>query len=177
MRRRFLDQQFVRLSRYVDWCEMQRRQQSSLAPCEFISSDLIWKVDLLVASTVEAVSPVVDRLMQLLKTTCCPVEHEFAVEMALREALTNAIIHGNREDPGKKVRLCCACDSKRGILIVVKDQGQGFDPATLPSPLVGENVYSEHGRGIYLVNMLMDEVEFRRGGTEIYIRKDTHSPR
>jgi serine/threonine-protein kinase RsbW len=142
------------------------------APCEFMASDLIWRVDVLVASTVEAISPVALRLMQLFRASCCPPRAEFAVEMALREALANAIIHGNREDPRKKVRICCACDSKRGILIIVRDQGEGFDPSTIPSPLIAENIASEHGRGIYLINMLADEVEFRRGGTEIHIRKD-----
>ncbi len=156
---------------------MKQQNDFELRPCEFMASDLIWKVDVLVASTVEAISPVVDKLMQLFKNSCCPAEQEFAVEMALREALTNAIVHGNREDPNKKVRICCACDSKRGMLIVVKDQGEGFDPSMIPSPLIGQNIHAEHGRGIYLINLLMDEVQFRRGGTEIYIRKDTHPPR
>ncbi|MGH9711841.1 MAG: ATP-binding protein [Candidatus Acidiferrales bacterium] len=142
-----------------------------------MASDLVWRVDVLVASTVEAISPVVDKLMQLFKTSCCPPEQGFAVEMALREALANAIIHGNRQDPHKKVRICCACDAKRGMLIIVKDQGEGFDPSMIPSPLVGQNLHSEHGRGIYLINMLADEVQFRRGGTEIYIRKCTHPAR
>jgi serine/threonine-protein kinase RsbW len=152
---------------------MQPTDEAGPAPCEFVASELLWRADVLVASTIEAISPAVDRLMQLFKTSCCPSEHEFAVEMALREALSNAIIHGNRQDPRKKVRICCACDLKRGILIVVKDQGEGFDPTRIPNPLIGERIYSEHGRGIYLINLLMDEVEFRGGGTEVYIRKGT----
>ena len=156
---------------------MKQQNDFALPPCELMASDLIWKVDVLVASSVEAISPVVDKLMQLFENGCCPAEQEVAVEMALREALANAIVHGNREDPNKKVRICCACDSKRGILIVIKDQGEGFDPSKTPSPVVGQNIQSEHGRGIYLINLLMDEVEFRRGGTEIYIRKGTHPPK
>ncbi len=156
---------------------MQQWDGPDLAPCEFMALDLVWRVDVLVSSTVETISPVVDKLMQLFRTSCCPPEQEFAVEMALREALANAIVHGNRQHPHKKVRTCCACDSKRGMLVIVKDQGEGFDPSKIPSPLVGQNIHSEHGRGIYLINLLMDEVEFRRGGTEIYIRKDTDPPR
>ncbi len=151
---------------------MGQRHNFELPPCEFVASDLIWRVDVLVASTIDAISPVVDKLMQLFKTSCCPPEQEFAVEMALREALANAIVHGNRQNPDKKVRICCACDSKHGMLLVIKDQGEGFDPSKIPSPVVGQNVHSEHGRGIYLINLLMDKVEFRLGGTEIYIRKD-----
>ena len=105
-----------------------------------MASDPIWKTDIVVASTVEAISPVVDQLMQSFKTHCCPPEQEIAVEMALREALANAIIHGNHEDLHKKVRGCCACDAKRGMLIVVK----------IPSPLAGQSILSEHGRRIFL---------------------------
>jgi len=153
---------------------MKQQNELELPPCEFVASDLTWKVDMVVASRVKATSPVVDRLIQLFKTACCPPEQESAVEMALREALANAIVHGNHEDLHKKVRVCCACDAKRGMLIVVKDQGEGFDPSKIPSPLASRSILSEHGRGIYLINLLMDEVQFQGGGTEIRMRKDPH---
>lgn len=157
--------------------EMKQQNEFELRPCEFMGSNLNWSVDVVVASTIEAISPAVDQLMQSLKTSCCPPEQEIAVEMALREALANAIVHGNHEDLHKKVRVCCACDAKRGMLIVVKDQGDGFDPSKIPSPLAGQSILSEHGRGIYLINLLMDEVQFRKGGTEIRMRKDLHPTR
>jgi serine/threonine-protein kinase RsbW len=69
------------------------------------------------------------------------------------------------------VEFCVACDQMRGLLIVVRDPGPGFDPASIPNPTIGENIFSEHGRGIFLVNQLMDEVYFERGGTEIHMRK------
>jgi len=140
-------------------------------------SGLTWRVDVVVASTIEAISPVVDQLMHSLKTSCCPPEQEIAVEMVLREALANAIVHGNHEDLHKKVRVCCACDAKRGMLIVVKDQGEGFDPSKIPSPLARQSILSEHGRGIFLINLLMDEVQFQKGGTEIRMRKYPHATR
>ncbi len=139
--------------------------------CEFDSDKLAVALDLLLASKTEAISPVVSKIMTLLKKTSCAAENEFAVETALREALANAILHGNRLDPGKKVRICCACQKDRGVIIIVKDEGEGFDLAKVPSPLVGESIQSEHGRGIFLVNMLMDEVHYERGGREIYMRK------
>ncbi len=142
-----------------------------LPACEFNAEKLILQVDELVPSNIDAVSRIVDRLMRLLKATCCPPEQEYAVEMALREALANAVLHGNRQDSRKMVRVCCACQEGGGILIIVKDDGQGFDPAKIPSPIMGENIHSEHGRGIYLINLLMDEVYFERGGTEIHMRK------
>ncbi len=64
-----------------------------------------------------------------------------------------------------------ACDQARGVLIVVRDPGLGFDPSQVPSPVEGECIFSSHGRGIYLINQLMDHVEFGRGGTEIRMIK------
>jgi serine/threonine-protein kinase RsbW len=57
------------------------------------------------------------------------------------------------------------------MLIVVRDPGPGFNPATIPSPVMGENIYSNHGRGIFLINQLMDAVEFRNNGKEIHMLK------
>jgi anti-sigma regulatory factor (Ser/Thr protein kinase) len=56
------------------------------------------------------------------------------------------------------------------MLIVVRDPGPGFDPASIPSPVLGVNLFSTGGRGIYLINQLMDEVRYEKGGTEIHMR-------
>jgi len=151
--------------------EMSARADSGPPVCEFNIPNLTLKVDELILSEVAAISPVVDKLMRLIKESTCAPGQEFAVETALRAALANAILHGNRQDLRKKVRICCACQAGRGILIVVRDEGKGFHPARVPNPLMGRNIYSEHGRGIYLINLLMDEVRFERGGTEIHMRK------
>ncbi len=150
-----------------------REAASRLPPCEFETDRLVVKLDVVLRSDVSAISPVVERLMRLIRGVSGLAGHEFAIETALRESLANAIVHGNRQDSSKGVRVCCAVQADRGVLIIVKDEGEGFDPATIPSPLVAENVYSTHGRGIFLINMLMDEVAFRRGGTEIRMRKST----
>ncbi len=140
--------------------------------CHFDPTTLTMGVNVLVESKFEVINPVVEKLVRLLRSNCCAREHEFAVEMALREALANAIVHGNHCDRSKKVTVCCGCDSTKGILIVVKDEGEGFDLADVPSPLLGENVTSEHGRGIFLIKMFMDEIHFEDGGREIHMRKD-----
>ena len=150
---------------------MHGENNSGPPACEFDAANLILQMDEVVASETEAISPVVDKVMRVIEESSCVPGHEEAVELALREALANAVLHGNRQDPRKKIRICCACQADRGILIIVKDEGEGFDPTKVPSPLIGENIYSEHGRGIYLINMLMDEVRFERGGTEIHMRK------
>ena len=76
-----------------------------------------------------------------------------------------------RSDPSKIVECDVACDQKHGMLIVVRDPGPGFDPAKIADPCQGENIYSHHGRGIYLINQLMDEVQFHKNGTEIHMLK------
>ncbi len=139
--------------------------------CEFESKELIVRLDLTLAAEVNAISPVVDGVMQMVKQMGCAAGKEFEVETSLREALTNAIVHGCRSDPRKQIQCCVGCDESRGMLIVVRDPGPGFDPASLPSPTMGQNIYSTHGRGIYLINQLMDEVRYERGGTEIHMRK------
>ncbi|MBI1749563.1 MAG: ATP-binding protein [Acidobacteria bacterium] len=139
--------------------------------CEFNSQELMLRLDVVVAADVDAICPVVERVMEIARDMKCTEGKEFEIEMALREALANAIVHGARHDASKHVQLCVVCDNSRGMLIVVRDPGAGFDPASVPSPVVGQNVFSEHGRGIYLINQLMDEVRFERGGTEIRMKK------
>ena len=57
------------------------------------------------------------------------------------------------------------------MLIVVRNPGNGFNPVSIPNPTHAENIFSTHGRGIYLINQLMDEVRFEKNGTEIHMRK------
>jgi serine/threonine-protein kinase RsbW len=125
-----------------------------------------------VPADVGGITPVVKRIMDIVSSMECGSGKEFEIETALREALANAVVHGCREDPGERIQVCVTCDESRGMLIVVRDPGGGFDPLSLPSPTVGENLYEDHGRGIYLINQLMDEVRFERGGTEIWMRKN-----
>ena len=81
------------------------------------------------------------------------------------------MLHGNRMNVRKLVHVRCCCDGTEGPFIVVKDQGHGFDPYKVPGPLAVENLTAEHGRGIYLMKMAMDEVSFQGGGTEVHMWK------
>ncbi len=141
-----------------------------LTRCDFESKDLLVKVDLTLPGDVNAISPVVGKVMAIVNEMGCAGGREFEIELALREALANAIEHGSGHDPSKQVQCCVACDKDRGMLIVVRDPGPGFDPASIPSPTLGVNLFSTGGRGIYLINQLMDEVRFEKGGTEIHMR-------
>jgi anti-sigma regulatory factor (Ser/Thr protein kinase) len=129
------------------------------------------RLDLTIPADVNAISPVVDGVMQIAREMKCAEGHECEVELALREGLANAIVHGCKGDATTKIECCVACEGSSEIVIVVRDPGEGFKPEAVPSPLRGENVYSSHGRGIYLINQLMDEVRFEAEGTEIQMRK------
>jgi serine/threonine-protein kinase RsbW len=124
-------------------------------------------------SEVNAISPLVDRLTRLIEDSHCVPGEEAAVGLALREALCNAVLHGNCLDPCKLVQVHCRFELGYGASIVVKDQGRGFDPHAIPDPSVVGNLAAEHGRGIFLIRWLMDEVSFEFGcwGTEIHMRK------
>jgi serine/threonine-protein kinase RsbW len=88
----------------------------------------------------------------------------------LREALNNAAVHGNHEDPTKCVGVKCRCESG-DISIEIRDGGIGFDVERVPDPTVSENIRATHGRGIYLMKALMDEVRFEEGGSLVRMRK------
>jgi serine/threonine-protein kinase RsbW len=117
------------------------------------------------------VSPVVQGIMAVVRQMKDVDGKEDAIELSLQEALANAVIHGAKEDPAKVVECVVSNDDERGILIVVRDPGAGFSPEAIPACTVGENLYSNHGRGIFLINQLMDKVEFRKNGTEIHMVK------
>jgi serine/threonine-protein kinase RsbW len=119
----------------------------------------------------KAVDPVVQEVMAVVREMKGVEGKEDAIELSLQEALANAVIHGAKEDPTKTVECLVSSDEERGILIVVRDPGTGFTPEAIPNCVVGENVYSNHGRGIFLINQLMDKVEFRKNGTEIHMVK------
>jgi serine/threonine-protein kinase RsbW len=103
------------------------------------------------------------------------------VGLAVREAVINAIIHGNKEDPDLEVDLTLTAGSQ-GLTARILDQGNGFDPAATPSPTEGDNLLRTTGRGLLLIKAFVDEVDFRRGqggGMEITLVKKngSHSER
>jgi len=145
--------------------------EQHLPEYDFDPEKLSLRVRVTLAADRKAVDPVVAQVMEAVREMKCANGKEEAIELALQEALANAVVHGAKEDPSKTVECIVACDEQRGILIIVRDPGEGFDPKTIPSCTVGENLYSNHGRGIFLINQLMDEVQFRKNGTEIHMVK------
>ena len=137
----------------------------------FEAEKLTLQMKVTLAAEKSAVDPVVQGIMEIVRKMQCSRGKEDAIELALTEALANAVVHGAKADPTKIVECDVACDEGQGMLIVVRDPGDGFDPCGIPSPVSGENIFSNHGRGIYLINQLMDEVKFVRNGAEIHMIK------
>lgn len=138
--------------------------------CEFDGTRLLVKLDLTLPGDAHAIDPAVQGIMAVITEMGCASGREFEIELVLREALANAIRHGSSNDPSKQIQCCVACDHAHGMLIIVRDPGPGFDPASIPNPVFGQNVFATGGRGIYLINQLADEVRFEKGGTEIHMR-------
>ena len=136
-------------------------------------SGSLLEVEAWIPSEVKAISPLVDRLMRLIEGSHCITGEEHAVELALREALSNAVVHGNRLDAHKLVRVRCRCKVGKGISLIVSDQGQGFDVRSIPDPLAVENLEAEHGRGIHIMKLAMDQVAFEQRGTEVHMCKSS----
>lgn len=142
----------------------------ALPQCEFESKNLILKLQKSLEGRIEAIPPFVDGLMSIIQSVGCAAGKEREVEVALIEALANAVQHGCNNDPTKMIEVCVGCDESRGLLIVIRDPGPGFDPSSIPNPVVGQNLFSTHGRGIFLINQLVDEVHYEKGGTEIHMK-------
>ncbi|HSO22250.1 MAG TPA: ATP-binding protein [Chondromyces sp.] len=132
---------------------------------------MVVRVQKEVPGHVEAIAPVVEEIMEVIQQQGCATDSEFEIEVSLYEALANAVEHGCCHDPEKLVEVIVACDEHKGMVIVVRDPGPGFNPESVPSPVVGENIYADGGRGIFLINQLMDEVRFEKNGTEIWMIK------
>ncbi len=118
-----------------------------------------------------AIPTVTDGVAKVLQDKHWPEQDVMAVELALQEAVANAIRHGCRGDRTKQLQCSMTCDAAGEIVITVRDPGAGFDPSTVADPLDPANVLKPSGRGIFLINGLMDEVRFADGGRELQMKK------
>lgn len=121
--------------------------------------------------TNQALASGLREVLAMARRCRCPEGPRTDLEIAAREALANAMIHGNATSPKKKVFIGCYGDPDSGILLVVRDQGGGFDPNALPDPRSTDRRHLHHGRGVFLMQKLMDHVEYRKGGREVLLFK------
>ena len=111
-----------------------------------------------------------NKLIDALKEKGVREEIIFDIHVGFEEALRNAMVHGNKNDSAKKVYI--ETDIKENfVMITVEDEGEGFDMTGLPDPTVGENLLKEGGRGVYLIQHLMDEVRYESDGKKVVMIK------
>ena len=99
---------------------------------------------------------------------CLPPEKFLNLQIAISEVLVNAIVHGNKENPDKNVYIELSFDENE-FSINVRDEGTGFDINMIPDPTQDANLLKEHGRGIFIIKSLCDNLDFKSSakGTEI----------
>jgi serine/threonine-protein kinase RsbW len=128
-------------------------------------------LDVNMPADAEAVAAVVDSISETLERLEVPEQKRFEVALAVQEALANAVVHGCGNDRSKQIRCRLKSDPQGRIVIIVTDPGPGFSPELQPDPKGNANLYADHGRGVYLIRQLMDEVRFERSGSEIMMWK------
>jgi len=130
-------------------------------------------IELKLPSRIEAVDEAGAAVAEIVGRSGISEEAAFGIDMAVREAVTNAVIHGNRLDDQKFVEINVR-SSPESLEISVRDQGQGFNPAAVPDPTKEENILKTSGRGIFFMRNFMDEVDWLihpEGGTTVRMIK------
>jgi serine/threonine-protein kinase RsbW len=125
-------------------------------------------------STLESVDSAEELAVALAERAGMDEDDLMKVGMAIRESMVNAVVHGNRYNSQKKVRLAVMFDGER-FTIRIGDEGEGFDFGSIPDPLAPENLLRTSGRGIFLIRSFMDDFQMRRlesGGTEVTLIKN-----
>jgi len=135
------------------------------------SGELSDLLDLRMPAESKAIAKVTDAISETLTQLEIPEEKRLEIALAVQEALANAVVHGCKSDPSKEVRCRLQRDSRGGIVVIVTDPGPGFSPAMLSDPKQSERLYADHGRGVFLIRQLMDEVHFEHGGNQVKMRK------
>ena len=125
---------------------------------------------LTIASELTATRQVEQHLLTQLRAQNYPDDCLFAIRLALEEALSNAIKHGNHLDPAKIVTVRFSISPDEVQLIII-DQGRGFDPLAVPDPTTKEHLEDPNGRGIMLMRAYMDEVSYNFKGNEVRMVK------
>lgn len=129
--------------------------------------------ELSLPSRIETVSQAANAVADFVTRSGISEEAAYGIDMAVREAVTNAVVHGNHQDEHKAVELTLK-SSPEAVEITVHDQGQGFNPEAVPDPTEDENILKTSGRGIFFMRTFMDEVSWTvrpEGGTTVRMLK------
>jgi serine/threonine-protein kinase RsbW len=129
--------------------------------------------ELSLPSRIETVAKAAAAVSEFIGRSGISEDAAFGIVMAVREAVTNAVLHGNRQDENKTVDIVLK-SSPDAVEISVHDQGPGFNPEEVPDPTVTENIMKTSGRGIFFMRTFMDEVDWLirpEGGTTVRMLK------
>jgi serine/threonine-protein kinase RsbW len=148
-----------------------RKAEGPLLPFPLDRHSFVFRFRRRIHSTTDGINRTVNDIMKHARLKGCLAEHQAELEIALREALANAVLHGNQQDETKRVLVRAYCDPSQGFVIAVRDEGPGFDPAQVPDPRGKDRLHLSHGRGIFLMRELMDHIEHRKGGREVVLFK------
>lgn len=132
---------------------------------------------LALASRFENIEVAERALLDLCRRAGWPSDEDYWLVTALREAVANAVRHGNRQDPSRLVRLEYSVQGST-VTICVEDEGEGFDPGDVPDPTDPANLLRPNGRGIFYMRQFMNRVEFRptaNGGTSVVMQRDLNT--
>lgn len=130
-------------------------------------------VDTSLDSTLESVDSAEEEVLRVAQSAGIDEDDLHKIGMAVREAMVNAVVHGNRYNANKRVRLTITIDADR-MTIRIADQGEGFEMNMVPDPLAEENLLRQSGRGILLIRAFVDRFHVRRlepFGTEVTLVK------
>src|SRR3989338_10622276 len=126
----------------------------------------IKKTILKIPSDIKYLKKVSSKILESLETYKIDESGIFDIRLCVEEAVINAVVHGNRRDKRKSVKI--AYWIKDGLLnIEVEDKGSGFDYKPMPDPTVNDNIMKGSGRGLYLIKNIMDEVEYNKAGNKM----------
>ena len=130
-------------------------------------------VELKLPSRIEAIGEAAAAVADAARRLGFAEDALFGIDLAVREAVTNAVLHGNRQDESVPVEIGMA-GTDEGLTVTVRDRGEGFDPSHLPDPTAEENILKASGRGILFMRTFMDEIAWERpagGGTLVRMIK------
>ena len=129
------------------------------------------------ASTLDSVDEAEESVLKLAGEMGFAEDDLHKLGMAVREAMVNAVVHGNRYDVNKKIHFAAVAKGSE-LRVSITDEGTGFDATSLPDPLAEENLLRQSGRGLLLIKAFVDEFEMRKApplGTEIRLSKRKQS--
>ena len=130
---------------------------------------------MVLASEPSAVNEVCSQILKKLEDNNFSKDDIFAIHLTLEEAVLNAVKHGNKMDPAKKVTVSYSIDPEK-VEISITDEGNGFSPESIADPRAGDGLLKPGGRGLLLMNSYMDIVKYNERGNSVYMARYKEKP-